>query len=228
MNRLAVYSYLTRYPNGNARSGKVFTEQTESLLEKWDKVTQQEAARKQAGPLFQDLMSGWKQPSQIIVHDKVFLLLFLASTLTHAQGCALWPTSLTHANTIIQCICHFFLFQMVKFQTFLLLSFFLTTSAIPLWYKHLAKPSTHPNDIPSTNKLSKHSSYEDSSSYEDNDDEVPGVLYSLSHATGDCKLDEDVFSICYLCGKVVESEKVLIGCCEQSGLVRDFCFELLS
>ncbi len=116
------------------------------------------------------------------------------------------------------------LFQMLAFQTSLLLTYFLMTSAIPLWYKHLTKPSSYQNEIPRINKLTKHSSYEDS----EDEDELPGVLYSLSHATGDCKLDEDIFSICYLCGKVVESEKVLIGCCEQSGLVRDFCFELLS
>ncbi len=36
--------------------------QAPALDEKWNKVTQQEAARKQAGPLFEDLTSGWKQP----------------------------------------------------------------------------------------------------------------------------------------------------------------------
>ena len=70
MNRLAVYSYLTRYIHRNIGFGRLFTlsltdnnnlVQAPALDEKWDKVTQ-EAARKQAGPLFQDLTSGWKQP----------------------------------------------------------------------------------------------------------------------------------------------------------------------
>ena len=55
MNRLAVYSYLTRYTYWHPGSGRPFTKREPSR-------SQEAGARRQAGPPFQDLTSGWKQP----------------------------------------------------------------------------------------------------------------------------------------------------------------------
>ncbi len=86
MNRLTVYSYLTRYTYGHAEAGSLFTEplpgKSKFVIKKFldkarssryhdqlarssgqartDKVTQQ--AGRQAGPLSLDLTSGWMQP----------------------------------------------------------------------------------------------------------------------------------------------------------------------
>ncbi len=60
MNRLTVYSYLTLYTHGHARSGKLLTDPP------YKRGQSNPAARqpggRQAGPLFQDLTSGWIQP----------------------------------------------------------------------------------------------------------------------------------------------------------------------
>ncbi len=51
---------------------------------------------------------------------------------------------------------------------------------------------------------------------------------SLLTTPGDCSDNTGIFAICYLCGKVVESEEVLQGCCVGPGIVRDFCEDSLS
>ncbi len=69
MNRLSVYSYLTRYATGNTGSDQMFTEcvpEKKSFF-----VLGQLDIGTNPGPPFQDLTSGWKQPeSDNYLHTK--------------------------------------------------------------------------------------------------------------------------------------------------------------
>ena len=78
MNRLSVYSYLTRYPHGTARSGRLGTEpltekssECRLLLGSENSVRLVQArttgqpdnwTTQETGPPSQDLTSGWIQP----------------------------------------------------------------------------------------------------------------------------------------------------------------------
>ena len=62
MNKLAVYSYLTRSAHGPEGSSGLFIEPLPEIswLDPLNNITRQEANR-QAGQLFQNLTSGWIQ-----------------------------------------------------------------------------------------------------------------------------------------------------------------------
>ena len=95
--------------------------------------------------------------------------------------------------------------QMVKYWwnlCLLFITFIVTSSALPTWYHHVTRRSAP-------------------------DYELLSDTYSFS-LIGECGTNELVSEMCYFCGKVVESEQMLLGCCETDGIIRDFCFDLLS
>ena len=53
--------------------------------------------------------------------------------------------------------------------------------------------------------------------------------YLTKTSVNHCAADEDLFGICYLCGKVLESKHVRKECCEsQDDTIRNFCLRMFT